>query len=45
MSGILNVLAVETVDGLSRLRLLPTIVKLTSFTSLAARGNRLWKDG
>jgi hypothetical protein len=38
MSGIPDVLAVETVDGLPRLRLLPTIVKLTSSTSLAARG-------
>jgi hypothetical protein len=45
MSGIPDVLAVETVDGLPRLCLLPTIVKLTSSTSLAARGNRLWKDG
>jgi hypothetical protein len=30
ISGILDVLAVETVVGLPRLRLLPTIVKLTS---------------
>jgi hypothetical protein len=41
--GIPDVLAVETVDGLPRLRLLPTIVKLTSSTSLAARGDKLWK--
>jgi hypothetical protein len=45
ISGIPDVLAVETVDGLPRLCLLPTIVKLTLSTSLAACENRLQKNG
>jgi hypothetical protein len=45
ISGILNVLAVETVVGLPRLRLLPITVKLTSSASLAACEDRLWEGG
>jgi hypothetical protein len=41
MSGILNVLAVETVNSLPCLRLLLIIIKLTLFMSLAAYENKL----
>jgi hypothetical protein len=41
ISGIPDVLAVKTVVGLPRLRLLPTTVKLMSSASLAACEDRL----
>jgi hypothetical protein len=45
MFKISDVLAVKTVDSLSRLYLLLTIVKLTLFMLLIAYKDRLWKDG
>jgi hypothetical protein len=45
ISGILDVLAVETVVGLPRLCLLPTTVKLMLSTLLAACEDRLWEGG
>jgi hypothetical protein len=45
ISGIPDVLAIETVVGLPRLRLLSTTVKLMSSASLAACEDRLWEGG
>jgi hypothetical protein len=45
ISEILNVLVIETVVSLPRLRLLPTIIKLTLSMLLVAYKNKLWEGG